>query len=523
MNIKKTMMKTTTILFVVVSFLGCENDFDSIGSDIIGEPGFNVDLYDEAEISASNLKINSVQTNNLPLNLLGVYNDPLYGVQVANVLAQVALSAANPTFGNQAVVDSVVLNIPYFYSETEADDTGAVVYELDSVYGNSPIALSIEHSNLFLNSFDPESDFQRAQRYYSDMQPQIENNLTGNVVFETNNFVPSPEEVIIFEENAEGEQDTIRLPPRMRLKLSNKFFQERVINKAGSPELTTNNNFQNFLRGFYFQAEPLNNSGNLMMLNFRDTDAGITIYYTSEVADTGDEDDDGDLEELVDSRGTFRLNFGQSIVNTFEQDFPDFNDDNIYLKGGEGSMAIIDLFSGTDSDNDGVSDELEDIRENSWLINEANLIFSVNQERMAASREPERIYLYDLNSSRMLADYVFDAQGRLNDPASTSNENHLGVLQRDEDGNGVSYKVRITNHIRNIVNNDSTNVRLGLVVSHNVNIINNSAVRDAADSEVKRIPTSSVISPLGTVLHGPSAENEDKRLKLRIYYTEPKN
>jgi hypothetical protein len=49
-----------------------------------------------------------------------------------------------------------------------------------------------------------------------------------------------------------------------------------------------------------------------------------------------------------------------------------------YLKGGEGSMAILELF-GPDADNNGVADELETIRNSGWLINEANLVFMLMQ------------------------------------------------------------------------------------------------------------------------------------------------
>ncbi len=41
------------------------------------------------------------------------------------------------------------------------------------------------------------------------------------------------------------------------------------------------------------------------------------------------------------------LILGGHRVNTFDQEVPQFDDDeNLYLKGGEGSMAIIDLFTG---------------------------------------------------------------------------------------------------------------------------------------------------------------------------------
>lgn len=523
MNIIRTTLKTTAILFVVVSFFSCENDFDSLGTDIIGEPGFNADLYEDTEIAASTRRFEAVQTSNLPVHLLGVYKDPVFGTQISNVLSQVFLTTPNPNFGNEPVLDSVVLNVPYFSTEGETDEDGVVSYRLDSIYGNSPIRLSVLHSNLFLNPLDPSTDFQSTQRYYSNIQPRIESNLTGNVLFETENFRPSPEAVTVYELNDQGERDTLSLAPRMRIRLDNKFFQEYVLNKAGSPELSGNNSFQNFLRGLYIKSEPVNNDGTMMMLNFRHSEAGITLYYTSMRIDTQDRDDDDDVTEMIATPGSYELKFGQTIVNTFEQEVPEYNDDKLYLRGGEGSMAVIELFSGPDEDNNGVSDELEFLRENNWLINEANLIFHVDRSKMQGLREPERIFLFDVKNRTVLADYVFDSPGQTNVFTSVTNNEHLGVLQRDENGEGLRYKMRITRHVRNILANDSTNVRLGLVVTQNVNVVSNVAVMETGERPVTRIPAGSVVSPLGTVLHGPDAEDEEKRLKLRIYYTEPKD
>ncbi|HET8753182.1 MAG TPA: DUF4270 domain-containing protein [Salinimicrobium sp.] len=520
MNIKNTLTKITAISVVIFSFVACDHDYETIGSNIVGTPGFDADLYEEAQISFQNVDLGPVQTNNLPLYLLGVYESGVYGTQTANILTQLSLSATSPSFGTGAVIDSVILSIPYFHTELETEDDGSKTYELDSVYGSSPIKLSVIQSNLFLNQYDPETDFENAQKYFSDLQPQIESNLGLNVLFESESFLPSPNEIVEYGLDDEGKKDTVALTPRMRLRLSKEFFQSNIIDMEGSPELSTNNNFSNFLRGIYFKTESIDGDGNMMLLNLADAEAGITLYYTSKVADSKDVDEDDDRTELIDQSSSFKLNFGPTKVNTFEQEVPEIDSENIYLKGGEGVMAVIELFSGPDSDGDGVSDELEFLRESDWLINEANLIFYVNQEILNSTNEPEHLYLYDFDNDIVLADYQFERSGEANAATSLVNLDHLGPLEKDEAENGLSYKIRLTNHIYNVINKDSTNVKLGLVVSQNINIISHSAVKGTA--EIERIPSSSVISPEGTVLYGPQSENEEKRLKLRIYYSEPK-
>lgn len=511
-------------LIVAFVLVGCDNDFETIGSKIIGEPGFYGELYDDAIISVQNNDLAPVQTNILPVNLLGVYTDPFYGMQTASVVTQLDLSIVNPNFGNDPVLDSVVLSIPYFHKELEAEEGDSEVkYELDSIYGNSPVKLSIIQSNYFLGDFDPDSDFEERQKYFSNMEPEIEANL-GTVLYEDESFLPSAETYQIYGTNSKGEEDTLTLTPRLRVKLPVEFFTETILDKEGSAVLSSKNNFRNYLRGLYIKTEAINGKGNMAMLNFRQEEAGITLYYTSQVKDSGDKDEDGDEEEMVGDSNSLKLNFGPQIVNTFDQEVPEFdNAENIYLKGGEGSMAIIDIFSGDDSNEDGISDELERLREEKWLINEANLIFYVNRELQSSSNEPEHIYLYDLENERMLTDYILDDQGKQNAVTSRTNANHLQPLKRDENGNGIYYKIRITEHIQNLINNGSANVRLGLVVTQNFNLIGNSAVLNSDVPELESVPIGSVISPEGTILFGPDAADEEKRLKLRIYYSEVKD
>ena len=480
------MLKTATVVAVVFSFIACEDDFTTVGSSVIGEPGFNAELYDDAIISARSYDLPPVQTNNLPVNLLGVYNDEVFGTQEASILTNVALTSVNPSFGTNPVVDSVVLAIPYFSHEIVENDE--VVYALDSIYGSSPFKLSVYESNYFLNAFDPETNFEQAQRYYSNLEPQIMSNINPDVLYENQSFTPSAEERTEYTVGANETIDTLSLAPAFRLLLKNDFFQKKILNQAGTSALLNQNNFSNYFRGLYFKAEEVNDSGTMMLLNLLQEDAGITIYYKTEVEDADDSDGDGDTGEMTTVRRSYKLEFSGGRVNTFEQEAPSFDDENLYLKGGEGSMAIIELFAGPDADNDGISDELEFLRENDWLINDANLEFTVNRNLAGTVDEAERLYLYDLNNNTVLADYVLQSPGQANPASAELNQTHLQPLERDEDGNGISYSVRISRYVDDLLNRDSTNVRLGLVVTQNVNLITTYRVLPEANPQVERVP-----------------------------------
>lgn len=501
-------------LLLVLAFISCDDDFNTIGGELIGGQLDSLPQYEAGVVSYSQ-KIGPVQTNNLPSNLLGVYDDPVYGTHSANVLAQVSLSVPNPTFGAGATLDSVILVLPYFNTEIEADEDGNRAYRLDSVYGNAPFRLSMSRSNFFLNDFDPEDNFENRQRYYSDQGPLFENNLVGDALYVNESFTPSPREVVYFEddESTESDIDTVRVAPRLRAHLPVEFFQENIIDKQGSTDLINNNNFKDFLRGFYFQAEPVNDDGTMMLLDFTNSDAGIQLYYSFTP--------EGDDEE--EQQGSYELNFGPNRVNTFSQDFPaqieeaieasdeETGAENIYLKGGEGSMAVIELFED--------EAELEELQDNNWLINEANLVFHVNQNIVEGGEaEPERIYLFNMETNQPLIDFQFDPTFNEGDPANSATS-HLGPLVRDEDENGIRYRIRITEHVKNILQGNSTNVKLGLIVSENINLFNNSALKTPVDG-LTRVPSAMVISPKGTVLHGNLSPDDEKRLKFNIFYTE---
>ncbi|MFD1094748.1 DUF4270 domain-containing protein [Salegentibacter chungangensis] len=521
MNFNRAMIKTTALLVVVFGFVACDDDFSTIGGEIIENPT-GVDLR-EVEVAAYSKKINSVQTNGLPANLLGVYNHPLYGQTEASVLSQLSLTTDDPDFGEETKLDSVVLHVPYFSTEEEPDEAGNKMYRLDSIFGESPFKLSVYESGYYLSGYDPDTDFEQAQKYYSDQQEVFEENLVNGPLYENDNFIPSENRITDYTIDGEGEADTIVSPPALRIKLPVEFFEQKILAKEGTSVLSGNSNFRNYFRGLFFKAEALNGEGNMILFSLRGEEAGITMYYTHEVEE---ENSEGETE-TVEKRASYKFAFGSNIVNTFQGEFPEDlrqeiqNSDpeegaeNLYLKGGEGSMAIVELFS-----EEGV---LEEVRSSDWLINEANLSFYVNQDKLNGVNEPERIYLYDLDNNTILADYSFTKDfigGAIDDDPLNSLTEFSSRLERDEDENGLKYTVDITQHVNNVINKDSTNVKIGVVVTQNINDVVTTALRDTENETVKRIPRMSVLSPKGTVLYGNREEDEDKRLKLRIYYTD---
>ena len=525
---------------LLVSLFACDKDFNTIGADFVGADNFNTDVFIDTEINAYNQRLTpGVQTNNLPISLIGRYTDPVYGTTDASVINQVSLSQYSPDFGDNTQIKEVVITLPYFSEVVSTDDEGANTYELDSIFGSDPVKLTIYRTNYFLRDFDPgpNGEFDEPQMYYSNQSATFDPFLS-DVIYNDDTFFPSDEEVVLMETNEDtGEEEVSeRLSPRLRVvyniddtdpntQAMLTYFQNLILDDAAQDKLISENAFQDYFRGLHIKTEVNSGNGHAFIANLNQ--ANIVITYTYEEADVSDEDGDGDITEVIEKEDDIRINFTENRVNTFDNMFDptieshivNNDDDKLYLKGGEGSMAIIELF-GPDNDGDDEADQLTQLKANNWLINEANLIFYVDRATVqGGNSEPRRLYLYDLERRAPLVDFFFNTSGATAEVA----ENHLGILERDEFGKGIKYKMKITEHIKNVINKDSTNRKLALVVSSAVDDFSLSAIDNPTNSEVEEIPSASVYSPKGTVLFNHNSANEEKKLKLQIYYTEQDN
>lgn len=543
--ISKKLIQYTSVVVLALSLFSCDKDYNTIGGDVIGDDHFQFGIKDyEATVTAFNQDLGAVQSNNLSINPLGIYNNTAFGKRTANFVTQLSLPSTVPTFlkiDEDPEITEVILYIPYFNTKGTTDDEGVTSYTLDSVYGTSKLKLSVFENGYFLRDFDPNSQFTDSQKYYSDQLSDFENNKRGAAadgssvahgerlnnsanVAENDQFFFNPAEISVTTADDEGVETTTKSAPGIYLKLNKDFFQKKIIDGYYQNKLVNNNVFKDYFRGLYFKVEASDaepNGSSLAVLNFG---AGrITIKYKEDPPATAEPD-----AERVDKSFDLTLT-GHTVSLTNQERTPNYanalatadavnGDERLFINGGDGSMAIIDLFG---RDENGDSAELEQYRANGWLINEANLTFRIDRDAMGNNNEPDRIYLFDIDNKRPLVDYYNDFTTNALKP-KYGKVVHGGIIKL-EDEKGVTYKIRITNHIANLLKNaDSTNVRLGLVVTESISNVGNLKLKNQTTTGIKDVPTSSVANPLGTVLYGSkSSVPLDQRLRLEIYYTKP--
>ncbi|WP_298417198.1 DUF4270 domain-containing protein [uncultured Kordia sp.] len=531
---KKTLTSASVVLLILVGFIACDDEFSTVGGEIIENNNFTTNLYDETVLDVSNRRMSPVQTNGLPVYQLGKNINGIYGDIMTSLTVQANLVSGNenPEFGEKTQeeedadatdleeeeeVTKVYLNIPYFSNSTVESD-GSITTAVDSVYGDRtvPFLLTVKEFTYFLRSVDEDGN---QQAYYSD---EDFSSFTGQTLFQGDVLLSEDQVEVTEIDNETGEEVVVEtLSPRLRVELDTQFFQERIIDNEGSIKLSNNNVFraEDLFRGLHISIGQ--DSNLLMLLDFQNAD--IVIEYQYKKLETQGNDDPDD-DDIIVQTGSYALSLSSgNIVNTFTPlgTFPDVeaSNDNIYLKGGQGSMAVLDLF-GPDNDNNGIADQLEEIREENWIINDANLVFHINESEQGSEQDPQRIYLYNMDDNIPLEDYDADLTVSATSPG-LSKILHGGILERDESGEGVRYKIRLTEHINNLVRKDSTNKRLGLVSSSDIRIVT-SGRENTGSSEQEFIPTVSNMNPFGTVLYGNTAASPaDKRLTLEIFYTIP--
>ena len=417
-------------------------------------------------------------------------------------------------------------------TDTQNPNSGATLYDVDSLLGNRDASFKIKVQELdyYLRSFDPTDNFESFQKYYSDEIQLL--NFSGFTIHDDEVSIDTNEIVIYREDDPdtddvdESEEVKERLTPRLRLPLNKDFFQRKIIDHEGSDDMTNADNFNIYFKGLVLQAYDFSEDL-LMILDY--SNAKINIEYEYDKYNKNDTDDNTSDDTIDKVKANYELNLNGNQINVFNKSA--YNQDilnnlnssenlsRVFLKGGEGLIAEIDLFT----DNDG-NNVLDEIRANGWLVNEANLTMYVDKDKINESGnliEPFRVYLYDIDAKTPLPDYYID--NSTGPKKSNVKIVHSGILELDEDDKGLKYKIRISEHVKNIVRNDSISAKLGLAVSSS---ISNSVNTDVKTTDVmKYIPLATAINPLGTVLIGPNPEPEnfDKRMRLEIYYTEINN
>ena len=416
-------------------------------------------------------------------------------------------------------------------------DSQRKVYEIDSIYGNRNASFNLKVYELtyYLNNFDIENNFESYAQYFSD-QDFYANGFSGQVLYDENidlNFEEVP--ILYYQDDPEttvietGQVEYYE-SPRIRVPLNVEFFQRRLMNFEGLDQLKNADNFNHHLRGLIVKAD--NFSDDLyMLLDILNAQVVLEYnynFYNSKGTVTVDDDV---IERRKKSNS---MPFGGVHVNHYS--YQDLNEEvqqvissssegtpsnRIFLQGSR-LTSKIKLFAENEFDLPNVIHELasQDV-----IINEANLVLNIDKSAHDLSHDllPNRLYIYSYNNGATIEDYNKDFTIDYNLGSVNTNKYVFGgMLEYDSNNKPDRYKFNITNHVNNIINKDSLNIDLGLVVNSNIEDITLRRAFTNPQNNKMLIPTSVIVSPYSVVLYG-SHPNDSisfyKRLSLEVLYT----
>ena len=519
--ITKNLSVTKYVIIIAVfliSLVACERDFKDIGLALVNNNKFDTKVL-LSNVVAYSKNLDSVRADSLPQYVLGVNQNNAFGKTTAAIASQLNLPAAGVDFGTNPTIDSVVLDIPYYSTKTgtltirdpnSTDELDSIIiptFELDSIVGNSDTSFQITVSELgtFLNTLDL-IDPTKQKKYYSNKNFNI---VSPELYLGT--FTPNANDTVAYinHRGFDGvvfDIDTIKKSgsiPSMKFPLDKSFFLNNFINQSSSSNFSSFDEFSHYFRGLYISASGTN--GSLLTLPL--AAGNVSIYYSNDVSTT----DTNDVTTITRTKQTKVFPLSGIKANKFEHDYslatspiqthllnPDKinGEENLYIQGASGSMAVLDLFSDGD---------LENLRSKNWLINEANLTLYVNKDISSADL-PNRLFIYNFDDNAHVLDLISEGPTTLG-----------GALIYDDNGDPSYYKFRITDYISQILKQETPR-KLSKLAVKSISAYDIPAFTRLSDTIVKPFNW----NPKGVALFG-NKELGDKKLKLEIFYTELKN
>jgi len=428
----KKLLKTGifSLLFLTGIILsGCDAD-DQLGLDI-QPPGdeLNTLKTDTFAIFAHSRLADSVRSDETAQSLAGYYTDPIFGPLKASFCTQLRLSSNDVDFGDNVVIDSVVLHLEYY-----------------NVYGNAK-----QNNKMTFEVYELEEPIYLDSAYYSFSTIE-----TGQKIG-SKSFAPNMNDSVYMG----GEV----LAPQLRIPLS-KNFGKRMVDASTQGYLSSSAAFEDFCHGICVVPTNGNTHGSIISFDVMSANSGLTIYYHNDVDTLGFK---------------FNINQGTARFNHFNH-FGFLNGDPSLLGqlSGDTTLGQQKLFlqplGGAEIDLQ--IPNLKSLNSDfSVVIHRAELFIPVDQTDHTQDYFPRPVKLLlvgkDKNGENVnLIDYTLNA--------NTANEGKY--YNGTYDKTTGCYRFIITRHVQNVITGGEDNYGFSLLVRGSA-IYGNRVVLNGPDSE----------------------------------------
>jgi len=401
----KNLIGATLLLLVVVC--GCKMGDKTLGVDTL--PGIKIldtrYYQDSTSIITSILKDDSIWVNRPTYNLLGSFNDPVFGRTDASFAAQFRLTY-NPNYGANAVLDSIFLIMTY-----------------KKIYGDT-LNRDQTFSTQTLKVYELEGDLSYESKYRSsyNIKERLANTmkLVGTYGF-TPKFVADSLKTDTTEQVIKMSLDTT---------LGNRLL------RIDPAKMKNNDEFLKVFKGLYISATPISQIGTLVSINASKStstlgiEPTILLYYHDSKSDTIH-----DFSYYVTPNSANVSSYFHDYTSAgFKPslDSPTISDTLIYIQptgGIKSKISIPSLSAWKDSGN--------------YLINSAILTFHVDTTTSKYKKYsiPDKLYLI-LPKKDADGNDVFPADKVI------SSSYYGGFYDATTD----TYSFNVTQHLQQLVN-----------------------------------------------------------------------
>ena len=234
----KTRVLALIFFIALISLSSCRKKPEKIGNDLQPTNSLiTVAFNDDQDIVTSTFDVPSLSTKNLNYAFIGNMNDPIFGNSNFDFYTQYSLSTSSLYWGDNAVADSIVLNLTY-----------------NGYYGDTT------DKQLTVNVFEILKDMYIDSTYKSDMVLECDPTVLANYT-----FVPRPLTPI----------DTVIDRGVLRIPIDISLAEQLIAN--GPYE--TNDEFKDSFKGLHITCEKNSIPASVVAFNLGHSYSNLRVYY----------------------------------------------------------------------------------------------------------------------------------------------------------------------------------------------------------------------------------------------------
>ncbi|MCQ9639860.1 DUF4270 domain-containing protein [Chryseobacterium sp. WG14] len=305
-NLKKTFAMLLLAIFGSAILYNCEPDADALGEQLFIKDAadgnetlydliaYNINNHDSIRSDASKLISEQNAAGGFTtVGVLGAFTEGQFGGQKASYITQLRMPTDNFDFtGPNAKVDSVVLVIKTPNYITDSVKAPGAYDRSDFPVGNETVPVSIDKKTY------PVFKYGKIGGQYNSMTinvHEVTTFLDANAKPFTRSNVDVSTGGLLGSAVFDGRVSTVAVTKKsdntalfnstndFRMKLDKDFFQTRIVDKKGMPELQNTANFIRYLRGIKISVSETDR----YLFQFSPNDMELIMYYKYDKTDNG--------------------------------------------------------------------------------------------------------------------------------------------------------------------------------------------------------------------------------------------